>query len=97
MTGEFEMPGEAVLAGCQMNAEYQVAVGMVTFDGSPFGVMVEACQHLDYVDQDGAVSIAQIVLSTADARRIGAAILNAADEADGTTPLCFYERPAGDA
>lgn len=89
---DFEAMNEAVLAGCMLNLDDQIAVVAASERGVPTGVMVEACQEL----AEGGMSGAQILLGPADARRIAAALLNCADIVDGTVPLCFYERPAGD-
>lgn len=84
--------GPEFLASCVLNDEDLVGCVAVGLHGSPVGVCVEATQHL----ASGGLSGAQILLSPSDARRFAAALLNAADRVDGTVPLAFYERPAGD-
>ena len=90
----FRLVGDIVTADCQLNPEDQLAIAIAedTELGSLFGVYVEAVQIVDMVGETGV----QLILAPKDARRIAAAILNAADAVDGTVPLCFYERPAGD-
>lgn len=86
--------GETVFASCSLNAEDQVAVSLVGENNRPEGVLVETCQYIGDDQDETLVELAQVLLGPGDARRIAAALLNAADQIDGTVPLCFYERPA---
>lgn len=92
MSDDYEHMNDPVFAGCMLNLDDMVSVVAVSEGGVPAGVAIEACQELP----EGGISGAQLLLAPADARRIAAALLNAADLVDGTVPLCFYERPAGD-
>lgn len=86
--------GDTVYADCMHNPEDQVAVSLVGPDEQPAAVLVEACQYV--AGEEDVVSLAQVLLMPADARRIAAALLNAADRIDGTVALVFYERPPED-
>lgn len=88
----YEAVGTTFLAACILNEADLVGTSVVALNGERVGVCVEAVQHLP----DEMLSGAQILLSATDARRLAAALLNAADDLDGTVPLAFYERPAGD-
>lgn len=86
--------GDTTYASCLTGSDDQVAVSLLGADGRPKAVMVEICLHIDEGEEGAEIS--QMLLYPGDARRIAAALLNAADQLDGTIPLCFYERPAGD-
>lgn len=89
----FEVMGATIYAGCVTGADDQLAVSLVGEQGVPYAAMVEICLHVDDGDE---AELSQVLLGPGDARRIAAALLNAADHVDGTVPLCFYERPAGE-
>lgn len=86
----FEAIGETVYATCLSGADDQAAVTLVGECGQPSAALFEICIGVD--DGDDA-ELAQMLLGPKDARRIAAALLNAADQIDGTVALVFYERP----
>lgn len=88
----FEVIGKTVYAACSSGADDQAAVSLVGHDARPESVLFEICLHIDE-GAEGA-EVAQVLLGPGDARRIAAALLNAADQIDGTVALVFYERPA---
>lgn len=89
-----EVIGNTTYATCLTGADDQLAVSLLGKDDRPKAVMVEICLHIE--DGEEGAELSQILLFPGDARRMAAALLNAADALDGTVPLCFYERPAGD-
>lgn len=90
--GKFEVIGKTVYAACTSGADDQVAASLVGHDGHPEAALIEVCLHID--DGVEGAELAQVLLAPGDARRIAAALLNAADQIDGTVALVFYERPA---
>lgn len=88
---KFQVIGETVYAACASGADDQAAVSLVGEGGRPEAALLEICLHVD--DADEYVELSQVLLAPADARRIAAALLNAADRIDGTVALVFYERP----
>lgn len=86
--------GATTYAGCLTGADDQVAISLLGVDERPKAVMVEICLHIDEGEEGAEIS--QVLLFPGDARRIAAALLNAADALDGTVALVFYERPPED-